>query len=161
MNSDFFLHPLVASLASLVIGFIWYHPKVFGTAWMKATGMTEEKMKATNPAKTYGLALLCAFFVAFILQFLSIHQTGAFSLIDGNIETALPSYQAFMDDYGTVYRTFKHGAFHGTMAGVFFALPVICTNALFEQKSAKHAFINSGYWIVTCAVMGGIVCAWV
>ena len=35
----------VAALSTLVIGFIWYHPKVFGTIWMKEIGMTEEKAK--------------------------------------------------------------------------------------------------------------------
>ena len=161
MDSSFLLHLFVAAFSSLLIGFIWYHPKVFGTAWMKASGMTEEKIKNSNPAKIYGLALLCAFFVAFVLQFLTIHQTGVVSLIGGDPSSALPSFEAFMADYGANFRTFKHGALHGFMAGLFFALPIIATNALFEQKSAKHAFINGGYWIVTCMVMGGIVCAWV
>lgn len=161
METSFFIHPFVAAFAALVIGFIWYHPKVFGTAWMKASGMTEAKIKAANPVKIYGLALLCAFFVAMVLQSLCVHQMGAFSMVGGDVEGALPSYHAFMNDYGIAFRTFKHGVFHGFFAGLFFALPVIGTNALFEQKSAKHAFINAGYWTVTCMVMGGIVCAWV
>ena len=82
-------------------------------------------------------------------------------MIGGDPATALPSYNAFMADYGTAFRTFKHGALHGTIAGLFIALPIIGTNALFERKSAKYIFINSGYWIVTLAIMGGIVCGWV
>ena len=39
---------VVAALSILVIGFIWYHPKVFGTIWMKEIGMTEEKAKKGN-----------------------------------------------------------------------------------------------------------------
>ena len=31
-----FLAILVASLSTMVIGAIWYNPKVFGTIWMKA-----------------------------------------------------------------------------------------------------------------------------
>ncbi len=161
MDSGFFLHPFVAAFSSLIIGFIWYNPKVFGTVWMKESGMTEEKIKMGNPAKIYGLTLLCAFLVAMVLQSITVHQTGVFSLIGGDLENAKESYHAFMADYGTAFRTFKHGAFHGFIAGLFFALPIIATNALFEHKTAKHTFINAGYWIVTCSVIGGIVCAWV
>jgi len=32
-----FLILLAATLAPMVIGFIWYHPKLFGTAWMSAS----------------------------------------------------------------------------------------------------------------------------
>ena len=41
-----------ASILPLVTGFIWYNPKVFGTAWMKESGMTMEKAQQMNPAKT-------------------------------------------------------------------------------------------------------------
>jgi membrane glycosyltransferase len=149
---------LVAAVAALVVGFVWYNPKVFGNAWMKASGMTEEKMKGGNMAVIFGLALLFAAMMASVLMHLCNHQFGAYSLIGGDEAAALPSYQAFMDDYGTAFRTFKHGAFHGALAGVFFALPLIGTNALFERKGAKYIFVNSGYWIVTLTLMGAIIC---
>ena len=44
---------LVSALIPLIIGAIWYHPKVFGTAWMHATGITEDKIKSMSPAKAY------------------------------------------------------------------------------------------------------------
>ncbi|PWK20545.1 DUF1761 domain-containing protein [Xanthomarina spongicola] len=156
-----FLAIIAAAISALVVGFIWYNPKVFGNAWMQAAGMSEEKIKGGNMAKIFGLALFFAILLAFSLQFLTIHQTGALGMIGGDPATALPSYNAFMADYGTAFRTFKHGALHGTIAGLFIALPIIGTNALFERKSAKYIFINSGYWIVTLAIMGGIVCGWV
>lgn len=156
-----FLALIAAAVSALVMGFIWYNPKVFGTAWMKAADMTEEKMKGANMGKIFALALFFAFLLAFALQFITIHQTGAVGMVGGDPSNALPSFQAFMDDYGTAYRTFKHGALHGVIAGIFIALPIIGTNALFERKGAKYIFINSGYWIVTLAVMGAIVCGWV
>lgn len=156
-----FLAILMAAISALVVGFVWYNPKVFGKAWMQAAEMTEEKMKGANMGKIFALALLFAFLLSFALQFLVIHQTGAWSMIGGEKTTeTLPSFQAFMDDYGTVFRTFKHGVLHGAIAGVFIALPILGTNALFERKGAKYIFINSGYWIVTLAIMGGIICAW-
>ncbi|OMP32239.1 MULTISPECIES: DUF1761 domain-containing protein [Mangrovimonas] len=151
---------VVAAASTLVVGAIWYNPKVFGTAWMKAAEMTEEKMKGANMAKIFGLALLFAFFIAATLRALVVHQSGVFSLIEGDVDGALPSYAAFMNDYGTSFRTFKHGVLHGFITGVTMALPIIGTNALFERKSAKYIFINSGFWIVCMMIMGGIICAW-
>ena len=156
-----FLAIFVAAASALVIGFIWYNPKVFGTAWLRAAEMTEEKMKGASMGKIFGLALIFAFLLALAMQMLTIHQIGAMGMIGGDLEAAKPSFEAFMNDYGTAYRTFKHGALHGAMSGVFIALPIIGTNALFERKGAKYIFINSGYWIVTMAVMGAIVCGWV
>lgn len=151
---------LVAAVSALFVGFVWYNPKVFGNAWMKAADMTEDKMKGANMVVLFGLVLLFAFFIAFTLSFLSVHQTGALSLIGGQADGALPSYAAFISDYGADFRTFKHGALHGALAGVFFALPVIGTNALFERKGAKYILINGGYWIVTMIIMGAIICGW-
>ncbi|HLF51169.1 DUF1761 domain-containing protein [Flavobacterium sp.] len=156
-----FLALLTAALSTLFVGFVWYHPKVFGTIWMKEAGITEEKMKGSNMALTFGMAVVYAFFIAFILQFLTIHQFGASGMIGGEVETAKPSYAAFMADYGTVFRTFKHGMLHGFFSGLFFALPVIGTNALFERRSWKYTLIAGGFWVVCCMIMGGIICAWI
>ncbi|MDO5978905.1 DUF1761 domain-containing protein [Flavivirga spongiicola] len=151
---------IVAAVSALVVGFIWYNPKVFGNAWMQAAGMTDEQVKGGNMAKIFGLALLFAFLLAMSLPGIVIHQMGVLSLIGGDPSVALPSYEALMNDYGDAFRTFKHGALHGVITGVFIALPIIGTNALFERKNAKYIFINSGYWIVTLGVMGAIICGW-
>jgi hypothetical protein len=144
----------------LVIGFMWYNPKVFGNAWMQAAGLTEEQIKGGNMVKILSLALLFSFMLAFLLTGIVIHQYGAISLVGGDPSKALPSYAAFMADYGDAFRTYKHGALHGFISGLFLALPIIGINALFERKSAKYIFINSGYWIVTLTVMGAIICGW-
>ncbi len=151
---------LVAAVSALVVGFIWYNPKVFGNAWMREAGMTDEQVKGGNMAKIFIMAFIFAFLLAMTMMQMSIHQTGALSLIGGDSTQALPSYAAFMADYGDHFRTFKHGALHGVFAGVFVALPILGTNALFERKSAKYIFINAGYWIVTLGVMGAIICGW-
>jgi hypothetical protein len=151
---------LVAALSTLVVGFVWYNPKVFGTIWMRESGMTEEKMKGANMLLIFGLSFFYAFLMSFVLQFLTIHQTGAVGMIGGDTTKALPSYAAFMADYGTAYRTFKHGALHGFMTGLFLILPIIGTNALYERRSFKYTLVTSGFWIVCFMIMGGIICAW-
>ncbi|MEC3906263.1 DUF1761 domain-containing protein [Tamlana sp. 2201CG12-4] len=155
-----FLAIVVAAVSALVVGFIWYNPKVFGNAWMQAADMTEDKMKGANMAKIFILAFIFAILLAMSIMPMVIHQMGAFSLTGGDVANALPSYEAFMNDYQDAFRTYKHGAFHGVLAGVFIALPILGTNALFERKSAKYILINSGYWIVTMGIMGAIICGW-
>lgn len=152
---------LAAAFSTLVIGFIWYHPKVFGTIWMRESGMTEEKGKTMNMPMVFGLSFLYSFFIAFILEALTIHQFGAIGMVGGDPTLAKPSYATFMADYGMAFRTFKHGMLHGFIAGLFFALPVIAVPALYERKSWKYILINGGYWIVACMIMGGIVCGWI
>lgn len=133
---------VAAAILPLVTGFLWYGP-LFGKAWMKESGMTEEKAKSMNPAKTYGLAVVMAFLIAFAL-WPEVMLGGA------------PT-----DPHGTeAYMTFKHGSFHGALLGFMIAFPVLAINSLFEQKSFKYVAINAGYWIVTMALMGGIINAW-
>jgi len=155
-----FLALLVAALSTLVVGFIWYNPKVFGTIWMKESGVTEEKMKGSNMALTFVVSFVYAFLIAVILRFLTVHQTGALGMVGGDASIAKPSYDAFMADYGMAFRTFKHGALHGFMTGLFLALPVIGTNALYERRSFKYTLITGGFWAVCFMIMGGIICAW-
>lgn len=157
-----FIAVILAAVVPMVIGFIWYNPKVFGTAWMAASGMTEEKAKQSNMAVVFGVSFLMSLMLAFIMQAMVIHQFHIASLFfklpieDANTpEGAL--YKQIMDLLGSSWRTFKHGAFHGFFSGLFIALPILCTNALFEGKGFKYIMINAGYWIVTMMIMGGIL----
>ncbi|MCZ8168688.1 Protein of unknown function [Flavobacterium fontis] len=150
---------LCAAVSSLVIGFIWYHPKVMGTVWMRESGMTEEKIKGANMGLLFGMTFLFALMISLIINMLTIHQWGALGMIGGDVKQALPSYAAFMNDYGMKFRTFKHGALHGFMSGVLLALPLVGTNALYERRSAKYILIHGGYWIVCFTIMGGILCS--
>jgi hypothetical protein len=129
---------------------------------MNETGMTEEKARQNSMLKVFGLTFVFSFMLAFIMPTFVIHQFGALGMVGGpsEVEKAMPSYLAFLSDYGNVFRTFKHGALHGSMIGLFVALPVIATNCLFEQKSFKYAAITSGYWIIVMTIMGAIICGW-
>ena len=61
------LSALAAALSTFIVGFIWYHPKVFGTVWMKAEGLTEEQLKNGNMAKIFGLSFVFAFIASFMI----------------------------------------------------------------------------------------------
>ncbi|MCD0470770.1 DUF1761 domain-containing protein [Flavobacterium sp. JAS] len=151
---------LLAAVVTLAVGFIWYNPKVFGTIWMRENNLTQEELQTGNMLKIFGLTYVFSLMITVILMALTIHQTGALGMVGGPplVDSAKPSFAAFMADYGTAYRTFKHGALHGFMSGLFFAFPVIGINSLFERKSWKYIFIHAGFWIVCLTLMGGIIC---
>jgi len=149
----------VAALTALVIGFVWYNPKIFGNVWMKASGMTEEKMKGGNMAVIFGVSLALSLLLAFFTMFLVVHVVGVYGMTEGQLDG--PTAKAFMDEWAGKYRSFGHGLIHGAMAGVFMVLPIVAINALFERKSWKYILINAGYWIVTLAIMGSIISGWV
>ena len=158
---------LVIGLAALVptaVGFIWYHPKVLGTAWIKAAGLSEEKLKSANMPLILGLSLLFSFMLSIIMSGIVIHQASIQSVVMGDPDLQDPNsalsimLKDFMAKYGTNFRTFKHGVLHGVIAGLFFALPVVGMNSLFERKSFQYIAIHAGYWTVTLGLMGGIIC---
>ncbi|WP_316634348.1 DUF1761 domain-containing protein [uncultured Flavobacterium sp.] len=151
---------LLAAVVTLAVGFIWYNPKVFGTIWMRENNLTQEQLQTGNMLKIFGLTYVFSLMITVILMALTIHQTGALGMVGGPplVDSAKPSFAAFMADYGTAYRTFKHGALHGFLSGLFFAFPVIGINSLFERKSWKYIFIHAGFWIICLTLMGGIIC---
>jgi len=163
MDFHFYV-PFVAAIIPLIIGFIWYNPKVFGNAWMKASDLTEEKMKGANMALIFGLTYVLSLFVAFGLISITIHQIHLFSIFADDPGAKDPNSEVgklmagIFEKYGSNFRTFKHGAFHGILASLMLALPLIGINALFERKGFKYIAINVGYWILSFAIMGGIVC---
>lgn len=134
---------VVASISTLVVGFIWYNPKVFGTIWMKEIGMTEEKAKKANMGLIFGLSVVLAFLISFFLMA---------NVLVGGPDDMRHGTEAFM--------TFKHGALHGAVLGLMVVLPVIVTNGLYEQRSFKYMMVVAGYWTVSFILMGGIINAW-
>lgn len=161
-----FLAIVVAALVSMPVGFIWYNPKVFGNVWMREIGVTDpEKMKeGVNMLKIFSITLIFSFILASGMMNITIHQTGLNSLLQGQPVTKDSTVQLLLDgkpiDWLNSFRTFKHGAFHGFLASILYALPLIGTQAVYERRSFKYIFIHVGYWAITMMLMGGILSVW-
>ncbi|WP_339663336.1 DUF1761 domain-containing protein [uncultured Polaribacter sp.] len=162
MEMNFYIF-FLAALIPLVIGFIWYGP-LFGNIWMKEMGFTKESLAGKNMIPTFILSYVFGFLIAFFLLPATIHQMGVYSTLAGetgfaeSTGDAFAYFQEFLTNYGDRFRTFKHGAFHGVLSGVFLVLPIIAINAMFERKTVKYIAINAGYWVVCLAIMGGLIC---
>jgi hypothetical protein len=122
---------LVAALSTFLIGGLWYSPAVFGKAWMKENGFTEESMKGGNMVKIFGLAFLLGLIAAVNLAM-------------------------FMGPENKP----EMGALWGFLAGFGWVATFVGTHYLFERKSFKLFLINAGYSIVALTVMGIIIAAW-
>jgi hypothetical protein len=158
---------LIIALSALVptfVGFIWYNPKVFGNIWMKEAGVSPESGKGMNMGIVMVLCYVLSFLAGMSLNFIVIHQFGLTSMLQNVPDAANPNSEVgqhvkyLLDNYGTNFRSFKHGALHGTLTGVFLALPIVATGAMFEQRSWKYIAISAGYWILTFMLMGGLIC---
>ena len=120
-----------AALSTFLIGGIWYSPALFGKAWMKENGFTEESMKSSNMAKIFGLS--------FVLGLIASINLAMFLGPDTNVGL---------------------GAFYGFLAGFGWVATFVGTHYLFERKSFKLFLINAGYSVVALTVMGVIIGAW-
>lgn len=156
----------VAALVPIIIGFLWYSPFAFAKTWMKESNLTEEDLKGSNMVKILVLTLIFSFLIALTLCGIVIHQGHIVSTLmnepgygvdNSPVDTFIKD---FMAKYGNNFRTFKHGAFHGTIAGIFLAMPLVGINALFERKSFRYILLHAGYWTICFMIMGGIICAW-
>ena len=156
-----FLAILVAAFTPIFVGFVWYSDKVFGRIWMQESGLIKDNMSKRNRIKILALTFIFSFLISFFMQFIVIHQNGAISAAMDikNVDSSI--LQNYLNAYGNTYRTFKHGALHGFLASIFFVIPIVGINALFERKSWKYIAIHAGYWIITLMITGAIICGWV
>ncbi|MCC7030416.1 MAG: DUF1761 domain-containing protein [Chitinophagaceae bacterium] len=159
MEPKFYLIFLTA-LIPLFVGMIWYNRSVFGSAWMQATGMTEEKGKNINMILVFGLTYVLGLLISMACAGMSIHQMSVGSIFQGDETAESKEYlKHFFEMYGTRFRSFKHGVLHGVIGSIMVAAPIVGVSTLFEGRSFKYFAITVGYWMVCFALIAGTLCA--
>ena len=123
---------LACAVFNMILGAIWYSPALFYNAWKKENNLTDEQLKKVNFVKMYVLGFLLAYLMSYNLAF-------------------------FLSDAKTDW---QWGATAGFLAGFGWAAAIFTTFALFEQRSWKYIFINSGYIVIYFTVIGFILGAW-
>lgn len=121
-----------AGVVSLVIGFVWYHPSVFGGAWTRMTNLSPEaveKGKRRMPLMAF-FGLLASMLAAYVMGYFGM----AWSVFDviGAIEL-------------------------GFWCWVGFVVPTMLGTVLWEQKSFKLYLINASYWLVSFIAMAVVL----
>lgn len=118
---------ILGALVPMLVGLVWYHPKVFGKAWMKSLNFTDKDVKGGNMPVIFGLAFLMALTLSYYFAM---------------------RYHAHGEDSNFI----MHAAYHGFMTFGYVGAPVLVSNLLFERRNAAGILINLAYWFV--AVMG-------
>lgn len=126
-----YLAVLVATVVTMILGFLWYSPILLGNAWMKQRGMKMEDMSGGGPA-TYILTTITALIGVFIVALIA----------------------SMVDDV-----TVGTGAMIGLLVGLSVSAK-IGMNYLFENGTKGLYFITIGYHLVSYLVTGVIIGAW-
>ena len=118
---------LAAGVANIILGFIWYHPNVFGGTWMRLLNFTPEQ---TERGKKHMLArVLLAFFAGVVTA--SVMQV---------IGTAFGVYG------------WTNAIILGAMCWLGVTAPTMLGLVLWELKPFRYYVIVAGYWLVAFIV---------
>ena len=123
---------LAAAVANIILGFVWYHPKVLGSTWMRLANISP--MQAEAGKKKMPMMAVVAFIAAGVMAYVTAHFKFAWGVYDivGAVELGFWIWVGFI------------------------AVPLLGI-VLWEGKSVKLYAINAGYWliamIVTCVIL--------
>ncbi len=129
---------LVAAIATMIVGFIWYSPVLFAKSWMREMGYdpndkarAEEMRKSAGPAYMGSMAasLVSAFVLAMLFHEMKVQDL-------------------------------EFGLLIGAHIWLGFVATVQFTAALFTKQSMKLFSINTGYQLVCYLVMAAILTVW-
>lgn len=131
-----YLAVLVAAVASMVLGFLWYGP-LFGKAWMQLMVFDKKKIDAAKKkgmSKTFAIAFISTLIMSYVL--------------------------AHFVDYIQA-KTFVNGIVLGFWLWIGFFATTMLGIVLWEGKPIKLYLINAGHYLVALILMGGILAVWV
>ena len=120
---------IVAAIAQVVIGTVWYLPQLFGRQWAAATG---REINASPNPMLYVTAIVGSLISAYVLA-LVINAVGATSITDGIVT--------------------------GLIVAIGFQLSSQAVGGAFEGRSWTLFGINAGNSLVSFAIMGAILAA--
>lgn len=121
---------VAAGLSAFVLGGIWYGP-LFGKAWRRATGLTEEVLSAGSPKLIFPLSALLSLIAALV-----------FAIFLG----PNPPLDAALG--------------WGVAAGLAWVAASIGIIYLFERRPLAHWLINGGYVTLQFTLYGLILGLW-
>lgn len=134
---------IVAMIANMLIGAVWYSPFLFAKPWIAEVEKTigKETFQRRHQAmrskltslRTYGLALIGAFLVSYVMGLIVDYRPAD---------------------------TFEEGVLVGVITWVGFVVSTHLVTVLFEGRSAIVYAINNAHQLVAFAITGGILAVW-
>ena len=126
-----YLAIVAAGIAAFVLGGLWYSPALFGRAWQREVGLSDDALKQGNMARIFGVALVLSLVAAFV-----------FALFLG----PRPSMPL--------------GLGAGFSAGLCWVASSFGINYLFARRSFKLFAIDGGYHTLQFTLIGAILALW-
>ena len=129
---------LVAAVATMILGFLWYSPLLFAKPWTVAMGYDpNDKAKMDEmrkgAGKLYGITFVASLISAFVLA----------KIIDV-----------------TTVNSALYGMKIGFAVWLGFVTTVQLTSTLFKKRPIKLYLIDTGYQLVCYLAMGAILAKW-
>lgn len=124
---------VLAMVASMVVGMVWYAKGVFGTQWMKLVGMTDKKAQAGS-GRAIGVTIVVSLITAYVLAHVSYLSNSFFKndFLQDALTTAFWMWLGF-----TAARVITHDAF--------------------EQRPTKLTALTISHEFVTFMAMGLVI----
>lgn len=119
---------IIAAVANMVIGFLWYGNRAFGKSWTQLSGRSMGEGLPTGPL--FGLTFVAALVQA-ITMWWFVDQTGA--------------------NNGSA------GAIVGLYVGLGFVAAAMFAEVLFAGRHPRIFAITAGYSVVALVVQGAII----
>lgn len=124
---------LLAAASSLVVGMVWYSPKVMGKEWMRLTKMSGEKMN-----RSLSTSIIIAFVLSLIMAYVLAHVSYiSYKFFGGSFVT---------DSLNTAFWLWLGVAFTRT-----------AVHDSFELRPPKLTAMNTANMLVTMLLMGLII----
>jgi hypothetical protein len=130
-----YLAVLLAAVSTMIVGSVWYTPKLFGGPWMKMTGVKmNQKMSAGKMAWMFGSVFLASLVTAYVLAHVTFLSAKFFgnSFMSSAVQTAFWLWLGF-----TAMRFYVHDTFEG--------------------RRKKLTLLNAGHELATVLVMALII----
>ena len=127
---------LVAAVASMVVGMVWYSKTMFGGMWMQLSGRTEKDMQKAKQ-KGIGKIMFAAFIAALVTSWVLgwlVHYMNAMSWVDG-VQV-------------------------GFWLWLGFIVTVSLGGVLFEKRPVTAFLISIGYQLVAVLIFGAVLAVW-
>jgi hypothetical protein len=118
----------LCGVATLLIGGLWYSQLLFGRAWQRETGLSDDTLKSGSVGLRFGLTFV-----------LGVVAAAVFALFIGSAMTMSQATAA------------------GAAAGLAWVAASFGINYLFEHRSLKLWLINGGYHTVQFIAFGAII----
>ena len=131
-----YLAVILATLSSMIVGSIWYTPKIFGNYWMRAANITPSG-KASDAVRPIVITVIVSFITAWVLA-------GA-------------TYISF-DFYGGSF--FWNAVITAILLWAGFTAARFITHDAFDNRPAGLTILNIAHEFVTLVIMAIIIGVW-